>query len=108
MYRILVAIFISGGAVLPANAYFWTGNELLDACRKKLEFAEGLCVGDVAATFDAMSALGYECRNVSKVTRQQVRDVVIRYLEQHPEHRHMPAAYQSIVAIELAFNCQRK
>jgi hypothetical protein len=42
----------------------------------------------------------------SEATLAQVRDVVIRYLQEHPEERHYAASSLSLRALVLAFPCK--
>jgi hypothetical protein len=40
------------------------------------------------------------------VKTEQVRDVVVQYLNAHPEKRHEPAAARTLIALQAAFPCK--
>jgi hypothetical protein len=72
-----------------AHAEFYTGNEILEACKSENYFNRGLCAGYVAGAFDVMQGVSH-CAPAS-VTAGQVRDVFIKALEAAPELRHQTA-----------------
>ena len=41
----------------------------------------------------------------AKATAGQIRDVVVKYLNQHPERRHLPAMMSILTATVAAFPC---
>ena len=101
-------------ACLPASAqgarFFYTGNELWSLCSGKSDYASGVCIGFVAGVADTLAVgtgilgLGRACFP-EQVTEGQARDVVKRYLEQHPERRHYTAANLVAEALVEAFPC---
>jgi len=90
-----------------AIGYFSTGNDLYQECQSKSSQLKAACAGVIVGAYEMMEALGYECMG-ERVTREQVRDVVLKYLREHPEHRHEPAAVSIIMAMEAAFFCKPK
>ena len=74
-----------------------TGNTLLEACESKDEFQQAFCLGYIAGAsdVDGMDGATFPERRRScvaeSVTNGQVRDVVVKYLREHPEERHVLA-----------------
>ena len=101
---------------LPAAAQqekgrtFYSGNDLWSHCSDKSAFSSGLCLGYVNGIADAMMTgsgiLGRRACLPLPVTTEQAQAVVTRYLEQHPEARHHPAASSAAAALEEAFPCK--
>jgi hypothetical protein len=58
------------------------------------------------AYLDMMIALGFKCSRVAEATREQSKDVLVKYLADHPETRNSPAAFLAAAAFEQAFNCK--
>jgi Rap1a immunity proteins len=56
---------------------------------------------------DMMKALGH-CSSSSGLTKGQVADVLIKYLKDHPESRHEPAASLAFQAFSTAFGCKSR
>ena len=52
-----------------------------------------------------MRALGYVCK-LDGVSREQAKDAVLKYLDEHPESAKVAAVYQIIPAVEAAFDCK--
>jgi hypothetical protein len=88
--------------------YFNTGNDLYDACQLEDDpFARGVCTATVSGAYDMMIALGYVCSGITDgVTQNQLRDVVVNYLRDHPETRSAPAVFNIALAMKASFNCK--
>jgi Rap1a immunity proteins len=102
-------ILVVAGANAHAEGFFDDGDTLYYTCREKGDkeadpFSQGACLGTVSGAWDMMRALGYACK-VKGVTRAQAKDVVLKYLEDHPEKRHGPAVLNIILAMEAGFDC---
>lgn len=83
-----------------------TGNSLLRECQNRT--LEPACVGYLDGVTDTDAALG---RPVSvclpqAVERGQVRDVVVKWLLDHPEQRHQYAPDLVIKALSSVFPCR--
>jgi len=52
-----------------------------------------------------MMALGYRCGSDTTKNKQQLMDVVIKYLRDNPANRNEQAAALSFAAFISAFNC---
>jgi hypothetical protein len=104
----ILLTFVASGNVAIAGEV--SGNDLLDWCKKPVPMG-AMCVGYIVGASDAnldfFNALGAEhlfCIP-NGVTREQTRDVVVKYLNAHPERRHFSASSQVPQALEEAFPC---
>jgi len=96
--------------VWAGDAKARTGNELLVACQD-----EGICLGWVNGWLEAYLGLA-----TTKKTREegnmcvpnpyypvQIRDIFIKYLEEHPEYRHLPVSQLMVSSLVKAFPCTK-
>jgi hypothetical protein len=96
----------------PDYVAFDRGNQLLDECNPASgynSFASGMCIGYVTATVDTLSfipGMGF-CLPLAS-TKGQIRDVVLKYLQDHPADRHSVAASLVTVALWESFPCPTK
>jgi len=102
-----VRYFLSAIVLLfatPSSAYFVSGNALWDNCQGKDLF----CMAFILGAHDTYKSFPKEKElfcTPPEVTGGQVHDIAKKYLEQHPEERHMPASFLVIRALQLAFPC---
>lgn len=89
-----------------SEAYFDSGNALYATCQGTQDFKVASCMATIIGHYDMMMALGYRCGDDSKKTKQQLRDVVVKYMQDNPAERSGTAAEQSFIAVFRAFNCQ--
>ena len=102
---LIFALLILGG---PAYGYFDTGNSLLERCSRTDNFHKGACTGTVSGAFDMMLAWGWKCgSSLDGVTREQVKDIVVKYFVDNPGTRHDPAAFHIVLAIANTFRCEQ-
>ena len=92
--------------VTPAEANFVSGNYLLDTCEKTDNISSSFCIGTILAYYDMLYEMEYYCGDGSQRTPGQIRDVVVKYLREHPEHRDTRASALAFFAIIDAFNCK--
>lgn len=98
---------LSGAAFGQTSiAAFDTGNDLLEKCRAQ----NGMCLGYVSGVIDASQMYQSAGTNrlvcpPTRVTRTQVRDVVVRFLERNPASRQLSAAVITLSALRQAFLC---
>lgn len=93
---------------------FVTGNQLATICRDPVQvnpYNTGYCTGYIAAQADSIAAVaqavGQDIACIpDEVTQGQARDIVVRYLTKHPEHRHYAATSQAVLALREAFPCK--
>ena len=103
-----VTLFVgrAGAQGVPA---FESGDRLLAKCDQSADF----CFGFVEAIADAMNAArssggtvgGWTACIPSGTANDQVRDIAMTYLRNHPEQRHASAASLIASALANAFPC---
>lgn len=115
--RALCVILMLLGAIspTPAVAGFKTGNDLLRECEagdgpKPSMLMWGTCAGYVIGAADAIGFWtavedGQSCIPTSSQAGQ-LRDIVVKYLRDHPETRHFEAYALIHVALGQAFSCK--
>src|SRR5258708_3058057 len=101
----VLAALMLAGCSCEASAYFDTGNALFAVCEGRSAFEIGDCMGTIVGHYDMMMALGYRCGNDSTKSKQQMRDIVVKYLRDNPADRSEQAATLSFVAFFAAFSC---
>jgi len=72
-----------------AHAEFLDGNKLLATCRSTEIVDRADCLGYTTGVHDAL--VGVRICSPDGVTRGQVRDIVVAYLQNAPEERHKTA-----------------
>ena len=91
-----------------------TGNDLLQLCESKDKFEQAFCIGYVTGITDVEgfdSAIYPERQRsciAEKATSGQLSDIVVKYLKDHPEERHLQAAILVVKAMGQAFPCKAK
>jgi hypothetical protein len=108
-----LAILFSNAAAQSADyRTTFTGNELLDRCQS----LPAACLGYIGGVMDAF-AIGRGSEpwktDISYclpwgVTFQQVRDIVVKYIEEREKSRHRNASTMVIYALSEAFRCTPK
>lgn len=91
------------------------GNDLLRLCTSKVGTSEAeFCSGFILGVRDGV-VLAAELRTAKPIfespidaKQEQLRDVVVKYLKDHPEERHKPAALLVIFALGDAFPPQNQ
>lgn len=103
----IIAILATALAPLCANGstFFLTGNELLSKCNSTEMHLRTDCIGYVTGVFDAFSSITICAPN--GVTRGQVRDVVVQYLNMIPSERHKAADLLVGAVLAATWPCQR-
>jgi hypothetical protein len=81
---------------------FFDGNDLLRWCTSK----DALCTGYVAGVSDELSRNGPTVCRPEHVTVEQLRELVTRYLERHPEERQLQASSLVVGAMRDAWPCR--
>jgi hypothetical protein len=100
--RALFAAAIVLGGLSPAGAM--TGNELREHCATRRDLCHGFIIGAVGMFWYQMEIINPICFGTD-VTWEQVHDVVVNYLEEHPEVRQEHALVSVTWAIREAFDC---
>lgn len=111
-----------------ANAQSISGNELQETCVSQDPVFGGFCIGYILGAIEGMSLGAYavlgaagedetsEAINASissflghctpaEATNDQLRDVVVKYLHDNPETRHMSGRILILQAMQQAFPC---
>lgn len=108
MLRLSLVLMMFMGS--PVQADFHNGNTLLALCNDNgSDLLWGACSGYVEAVTDVLShgaiiAGGKTC-TPENATSSQVRDIVVRFLVNHPEERHFSAESLVTKALFEAFPC---
>lgn len=99
------------------SAFAFTGNELLANLKEDKKpfdnsttatsaYKRGIGLGFVMGSFDFAEATGVFCPPTG-VTKGQATDIVIAFLEKHPEVRHLSAGAIVYVALKESFPCKK-
>ena len=105
MGRLIAAVAIVALTYGPANSFFDDGNKLLELCRGGED--DRTCVGEIVGHYDMMEEIGYHCEGATHATKSQMRDVVLKFLDDHPALRNKhSAAALSFGAFTVAFSCR--
>jgi hypothetical protein len=89
--------------LMGSTADAFTGNELHEHCKSNAYLCLGYTAG--AGTMFELQIRGEMPLCVNGVTINQTRDVVVKYLEDHPETRHEHALFLIARAMREAFGC---
>ena len=102
------------GLCSAAEAAFVDGNILHEACKAREnsvndhEFVNGYVTGVVDYSYSkatrSKSAASF-CFPQGAVKSGQVRDLVCKYLGDHPQHRHLPAGFLVEQALTTVWPC---
>ena len=113
--RSAVVLAIAPALISPrASAEFYTGNKLYEYCKAAESFGGGVCGGYVVGVLAGVEFVEGATKGVQTIcipdsaTAGQVRDVVVRYLDAHPEKRHLHAGGLVWAALSAAFPCESK
>jgi hypothetical protein len=112
MKKTLASIVLVCGVALSSQAIafrtFYNGNEILDACTSTKIGARQFCHAYIAGVSDtlewrrAAKGLKTDCVRMSAST-DQVADVAIKFLKEHPADRDSSAAALIQTALEESF-----
>lgn len=90
-----------------------TGNDLLRFCNSHEAFETNMCTGYIEGVRDGLMFATVNLKSKpffwvpDKVSSDQLRDVVVKYLRDNPETRHKPAGMLTIFALKEAFPPER-
>lgn len=109
----LAAGVLVSAAMSPARAGFYTGNELLAKCTADVSNPNlSICFGYVEAVADSLDWTGWVGANGTDscvpagVTTGQLKDVLIKALNDDPANRNVDAYLLSEVAFKNAWHCK--
>src|ERR1700681_2207721 len=100
---LMVGVLLASTMCVKAGVVFDTGNDYLSMCEDPR--GQGHCSATAVGYADMLSVMGYFCadRNVKK---GQMKDVVLKYVRDHPEKRQIAAASLAFSALTEAFPCK--
>ena len=111
----LVIVALIWGAVSPTWAASITGNDLYEDCQAKttnpIYYQKRFgCLGYINGVLDATigpdnGLVGFKFCPADTITRGQVRDVVIKWLSDHPQDRDIQASILVVIALREAWPC---
>jgi hypothetical protein len=98
----------------PTTTGKFTGNVMLPHCKELVQDdtattpMSGLCAGMITTLFWSQKALGEPLKFCAPrgITRGQSRQVVLRYLESHPERLHLDIRQLAVDAMREAWPCK--
>ena len=103
IYKPTAAILLAAAHCTPAQGF--NGNQLYTACQAAPEtFESGFCMGYIAGVVEK-GGISYLCMP-QDVTFDQFRDIVRKFLREHPERRHEHASGLVDEAHASAFPCR--
>jgi hypothetical protein len=98
-------LFAQGSAI----AEYVDGNNLLEQCRSKAQLGQAFCRGYILAIADSKLESN-ATRNICvprSVTVDQLRDIVVKYLEQNARYGHLPANFLVHNSLWEVFSCSK-
>ena len=106
-----LALSITGHMALAQNPWdsIYSGNDLLRACTDKENVATALCLGYINGVRDGavFASLSLGTKQVFEISERvepgTLRDVVVKYLKEHPESRRILAAAVVYRALKETF-----
>ena len=87
-----------------------SGNDLYAVCgyqNERSELATGMemaCIAYIASAADSYSVTF--CTPPDSSTRGQARDIVVKYIKDHPKDRQNPAIHEAWLALSAAWPCK--
>ncbi len=110
MKTFFIAVISGFLFIVPKNleASFYTGNEMYGYCTSKRTDETLLCLGLVTGYYEGMQ-LSMTCDGYSpKITTGQLHAIVVKYMNDHPDKRHLPSAALAIRSFVEAFACHER
>jgi hypothetical protein len=105
---LIVTVLATHG--IKARAHITTGNELLKFCQSggatnNPDLMTGLCDGYISSIIQVYALMKSLCPS-ELATNQQLRDIVVHHLENHPETRDQIAPVLILAATQNIFPCK--
>jgi len=97
-------------AATPVHAILH-GNDLLQVCKSVPDDPDAVdgCDTYIIGATDALDLVAQHLTNICRPQHhaiQQLRDIAVSWLEEHPEERHRPAAKLIALALAEAWPCK--
>ena len=104
----LALVSVSAGVSAQEGRSWVSGNELKEFCHSEYAYGQGICIGYAMATASAATRGSLRvCIPSGQVTRGQLQDIMVKYLDDHPATLHDPAPVLAFVAFYEAFPCPK-
>ena len=97
----ITAAILAASLTSQVNAGLFTGNELYNVCVQGANF----CNGYIAGAYDSNEYEDDYCPP-DGVTLSQMRAIVMKYMDDYPGQRHIPADWIVSHALRGAFPCK--
>lgn len=101
-YALIIALLIA----LPAHAEFLSGNKLHESCTARDTVNQMDCLGYISGVHDALA--GVTICLPQSVTRGQIMDVTVRWLNANPDKRHLSADQAVNAALSSIWPCSSR
>ena len=110
----LMALVVVAGLLWPISGFsqnlipyrsFADGNALYELCSSPGATDQSYCAGYLGGISDSLSSSQHLCVS-TEVSLRQLKDVVLKYLRDHPEQRGQAAFSVGREALTLAFPCK--
>lgn len=105
----LALVLVSAAASAQAAVSWMNGYELKEYCQKS-SWERGICLGFTSAVANIVAnepVAGWRACIPDGVTRGQLRDIMVKFLDDHPEKLHHSAASLAARAYEEVFPCPK-
>jgi hypothetical protein len=79
------------------------GNDFYQRCATSQNI---VCAATAGAYMDMMIAMGAKCTKDAGVNRLQTKDILLKYLAEHPGERHIPLPFSAILAFQDSLGCR--
>ncbi len=109
----LALVLVSAGAGAQETMSSWAdGNDMKNFCHSEApNFSQGLCVGFAMAVAEIAGSQPIFDRQRAcippGVKRGQLKDIMVKFLDDHPEQLHLTATSLAARAYEEAFPCPK-
>ena len=106
---VLVAALIAAPYAALGQENYFSGNRLLAWCTSFDPGKRNLCLGYIYGVAHALEGHvpDYRACIPREATFDQVADVALKWLEEHPQRRHYSAFSLAVQALDEAFPCKK-
>ena len=104
---LVLTVLATSAAAEEGEAFaFDNGDTLLRYCKEEDDpFASGYCMGVIIGSHDALTWGHTKFCKPRDIVVQQIRDIVVQYLDRNPEKRHLVATELVYFALKEQFPC---
>jgi len=105
--RVAALVVAAGLFWIPsAFAAFDSGNALFDNCNNASDASkQSHCLAHIAGVSDVLDGMHIICTG-GHVSLDQIKNVVVKYLREHPEQRDADADDSTSIALVQSFPCK--